>query len=226
VRTTRLLTSAAAVSLLGLLTSCGGLQPGVAASMGDTTISNRDVEQLTTLYCASVEDSLKANSRAVPMSYVRSSVVTSLILRAVADGIGEQYGVTSGTSYAAAVAGAEKQAATFDEDEGAAFVKITTSSDYLQDVVTAAATTSLEQEGVADPTLEQSSDRARELFTTYPVEHDLRIDPTYGLEWSDGNLQPADTGVSFAKSEVATRGLAQEESPAWAFELPSSHRCG
>jgi hypothetical protein len=160
------------------------------------------------------------------MNYVRSSVVTSLILRAIADGIGADYDVRSGSSYATAVAGAEAQAATYGEEAGAAYVEITTAGDYLQDVVTAAARKSLQADGVASPTEQQAGERARDLFTRYPVEHDLRIDPTYGLEWRDGNVQPVDTSISFGSSEVATRWQAQEESPAWAKDLPAAQRCG
>ena len=79
---TRLMT-AATVGVAGLLlTGCGSAAPGVAAKVGDETISNRTVDTATEHYCTSVEDQLESP---VPMSFVRQYVVQLLTLRAQVD---------------------------------------------------------------------------------------------------------------------------------------------
>lgn len=225
-RTTRLVSAAVVVALSGLLSACGGANPGVAALVGDTSISTADVEQDSLDFCDAVAPGLTANAQMVPMSYVRGAVISNLVLRAIADGIAQEYDVTAGTTYHNSVAQAEAQAATFPEESRDAYVRMQSSQAYLQDLVSQAANESLAAEGVTSPTAEETSARANELFMEWTESHDITIDPRYGLRVVDGQFASADTGLSFAKSEVATRLLAQDSEPDWAVSLPSAHRCG
>src|SRR5690349_5679112 len=70
-----------------LLTGCNdvsGWNPGVAARVGDETISLAHVQDTTTTYCAAVETQLQ-EGQAVANSVVASQVAASLALRSAAE---------------------------------------------------------------------------------------------------------------------------------------------
>src|SRR5689334_337337 len=101
VSTTRLMT-AATMGVAGLLlTGCGSAAPGIAAKVGDETITVKEIDAATSHYCTSVGEQLESP---VPMSFVRQYVVQLLTLRAQTDQIADDYGVKAGTSYGTDVA--------------------------------------------------------------------------------------------------------------------------
>lgn len=223
---TRISGAVIALVLAGTLTGCGidtGANPGVAARVGDVIVSNRDVNQTSVNLCGAVEPQLQG--QVVPMGYVRSAVVTNLLVREVADGIAEEYGVSAGDTYEEVAAAAEEQVADLDEDEIDAYVLMNGTNQYVNDILLAAAEKSLAVEGVSadqDPQLVQQ--RAGEIMAAWPVEQGVEFDPRYGVAFVDGQFASVDTSISAPVSEVAQR--ASSEDTSWAAELPAGLRCG
>lgn len=206
-----------------LLSGCGGAQPGVAALVGDDTITLEEVDSESALLCQAVEEDLESP---LPMRLARFQVLQGQISRSIADQIGEEYAVTVGDDYAAAVASSRVQFTSYPEETQETLVYVSTTSTYVESVVGEAARADLEAEGLADPTLDQVTARSTELFATWPDSHDLKIDPRFGFDLVDGEFVNVETGVSMAVSETATNGRADEPDPAVTAGLPAAQRCG
>ncbi|MCF6376537.1 hypothetical protein L2K70_02880 [Nocardioides KLBMP 9356] len=220
---TRLMT-AATVGVAGLLlTGCGSASPGIAAKVGDETISNRTIDTATEHYCTSVGDQLESP---VPMSFVRQYVVQLLTLRAQVDQIADEYGVTPGSTYQNDVAQRQGTAATMPEDVRDDYIKLTSTPAYAQDIVDQVGAKVLEDRGVTDPTSDEATQAGVDVLNTWPDANGIEIDPRYGLESVDGVLKPIDTNTSVAVGDTAKSGLADTPDAEFAGTLPSTQRCG
>lgn len=223
---TRVMTAAPSwvmVALAGLLlTGCGSASPGVAVTVGDEQISNRHVDDVTANYCTAVGEL----ESAVPMSFVRQYVVQLLTLRSQASQIADDYGVEPGTTYYNDVAQRQETASTKPEEVQDDFVELASTSAYAQDILDQVGAIVLEEQGVTDPTSEQTTQAGIDVFNQWPNTHELDVDPRYGLRSVDGVLSPVDTSTSVAVGETAKAGAATEPDPAFAATLPVNHRCG
>jgi hypothetical protein len=205
------------------LSGCGLANPGVAARVGDDTITVRDVNEESDLICQAVEKDLQDP---LPMSLARYQILTGQISRAIATQIAEEYDVSPGSDYTAAVAAAEAQVAAYPEETRDTLLTVTTTQAYVESILAEASKKLLAEEGLADPTLDEISARSQELFATWPDSHTLDIDPRFGFEFVDGAYTSAETGVSVAVSDTAKAGRAEEPDPAVTALLPVSQRCG
>ena len=223
---TRLMTAApswAVVALAGLLLAgCGSATPGVAVTVGDEQISNRQVNDVTANYCTAVGEL----ESAVPMSFVRQYVVQLLTLRSQASQIADDYGVEPGTTYATDVAQRESTASTQPEEVQDDYVELASTSAYAQDILDQVGRIVLEDQGVTDPTSEQTTQAGIDVFNQWPNTHTLEVDPRFGLRSVDGVLSPVDTSTSVAVGDTAKAGQSTEPDPAFAETLPVNHRCG
>ncbi len=223
---TRLMTAAPAWLTVGLaalvLTGCGSATPGVAVKVGDEEISVRQVDAATANYCTAVGD-LESE---VPMSFVRQYVVQLLTLRSQASQIAEDYGVEPGSTYRNDVAQRQGTAGTKPEEVRDDYVEIASTTAYAQDIVDQVGRIELEDEGITEPTAEQTTQAGIDVFNQWPDVHGIEIDPRYGLDDVDGVLTPVDTNTSVAVGETAKSGLSTEPDPAFAQTLPANHRCG
>ncbi|MCY4726989.1 hypothetical protein NYO98_11935 [Nocardioides sp. STR2] len=219
---TRLMT-AATTALAGLLlTGCGSASPGVAVKVGDEEISTRHVDEVTANYCTAVGEL----ESAVPMGFVRQYVVQLLTLRSQASQIADDYGVEPGTTYANDVAQRKGTASTQPEEVQDDYVELASTSAYAQDILDQVGRIVLEDQGVTDPTAEQTTQAGIDVFNQWPNTHTLEVDPRFGLRTVDGVLSPVDTSTSVAVGDTAKAGQATEPDPAFAETLPVNHRCG
>lgn len=219
---TRLMTAATTAIAGLLLTGCGTASPGVAVKVGDEEISTRDVNEVTSNYCTAVGEL----ESAVPMGFVRQYVVQLLTLRSQASQIADDYGVEPGTAYYNDVAQRQGTASTKPEEVQDDYVELASTSAYAQDIVDQVGRIVLEDQGVTDPTAEQTTQAGIDVFNQWPNTHDLEIDPRYGLRSVDGVLSPVDTSTSVAVGDTAKAGMSTEPDPAFAETLPVNHRCG
>jgi hypothetical protein len=211
------------VGLAGLLlTGCGSASPGVAVKVGDEELSVRHVDAVTANYCTAVGE-LEAE---VPMSFVRQYVVQLLTLRSQASQIAEDYGVEPGSTYRNDVAQRQGTAGTQPEEVREDYVELASTTAYAQDILDQVGRIELEDDGVAEPTTEQTTQAGIDVFNQWPDVHGIEIDPRYGLDDVDGVLTPVDTNTSVAVGETAKSGLGTEPDPEFAKTLPLNHRCG
>ena len=224
---TRLMTAVPAWMTMGvaglLLTGCASAAPGVAAKVGDETLTVQEIDAVTSHYCESVGDQLESP---VAMSFVRQYVVQLLTLRSQTDQIADDYGVTAGSSYENDVAQRLGTAGAMPEEVREDYVELTSTPAYARDVADQIGRIVLEEQGVADPTTEQVSEAGLDVFNQWPDANGIDIDPRYGLENVDGVLTPIDTNTSVAVGDTAKSGLSETPDPAFAETLPTTHRCG
>ena len=238
-RTRHFLVAAACATLL---TGCGGAAaPGVAASVGDETISTERIDATTTAYCSAQEENYTANGVALPLGTVRRQVLSSLVMREIADQIAERYDVGTGEGYAQARQQVRGQVEGLSEAEREAVLEVETVGGYLRDVVTAAAEKDLADQGV-DAGEEQVLERAIDLFAHWSDEAPVELNPRYGVRFSEGDFVPAGSDLSVPVSEDARSAQVVEDFEqstdqaeqmelgqrvtGYARSLPESQRCG
>lgn len=210
-----------------LLTGCAGsVSPGVAATVGDETISVDRVDAAAAHMCEALGDQLRGNGTVVPMGVVRQGALQLLALESQSRQIAEEYGVEPGAAYQRELAQLERTAAGLPEEVREDYVEVMSANALANDVLEQVGRASLTAEGFTDPTVEQVTQAGTDIFTSWPDTHGVEVDPRYGLEMVDGALTPVDTNLSVAVGETATSGLATEPDPTYAGTLPETHRCG
>lgn len=217
---------AGAASLL-LLTGCAGARPGVAADVNGSTISLSEVDDLADSFCTAIEPQLGTSEQApaaISLTSLRAGVLQQLVAREIADQVGADYDVSPGATYRRALQSARSAAAAVPEDVRADYVDVQTTGDYISDLVTQAAEKDLVAAGNAEPTQEEISGRASELFSQYTDRADIEIDPRFGI---GSDLLAKDGSISYAVSDTAKAGVkAADDDVTYAQSLPASLRCG
>jgi hypothetical protein len=210
-----------AVASVVLLTGCGAvpdLNPGVAARIGDETVTTRHVADTAKEYCAAVETQL-TKGQAVAGSALNTEVAGALVLRSAIDQFADDEGVTAGSSL-------QQQ-----EDQLAAQIaKLSTSqkkavrSVYLANYYAAAVFQSVGEKGGA--TGDAAVTAGQKEFAGWLDDEDVRIDPRFGVDLSENGVSTVDTGLSYAISSTAKKASAKTADTAYAAALPQTQRCG
>jgi hypothetical protein len=222
------LRSVGALALSGLvLTGCGSsARPGVAVEVGNESISTSTVDSTSAHLCTALGDQFKSNGTVVPMGFIRQGVVQLLTLSSTAEQIADEYGVEPAQAYQREVAQREATAESFPEEVRADYVEVMSANALASDILNQVGRIELEDQGVADPTVEQITQAGTDVFSSWPDQNGVEIDPRYGVEMKDGTLTPVDTNLSVAVGEDAKAGLATEPDATYANTLPETHRCG
>lgn len=206
-----------------LLTGCGAvpeLTPGVAVRVDDQSMSTRDVHDAATAYCAA-QGSVNGQGQALPNHYINGLVVGGFALRSAADHQLAAHGVTVDESYQQAI-DAAPELAKLSPEKRDAYVQVAGSALYVQ-----AAELSIGRAVLGgSPTDADAQAAGRKEVAGWLDDHDLRIDPRYGVTIDQGVLVADDTSVSFALSKTATRADADKPDATYAATLPSTQRCG
>jgi len=225
----RHLAAVAAVAAL-TLSGCGQAGPGVAAKVGDRTVSVSDVDRLTDGYCKALEEQIVAQNQIVPMRLVRTFVAGSLTLQAAAEQFAAENGIKQPDGYSDQV----KQIETTAEGLPAAH-----RDDFLEVGSARAYVTALEQqvggqllldEGNPSASDDQKINRGREAMVVWLGDHSVDVNPRYGFEIKDGNIVDVtnDTSYALSANAVAAGTFNSDEGPdqTYSATLPASQRCG
>jgi hypothetical protein len=224
VRTRHLVALAGAALLLA---GCGSdLHPGAAVQVGDERVALDHVDEVTDDLCESAEDQLVEASQAVPLSYLRSAVVGTLTIRELGDQLAEEYDVTPGPAYRTELEKIRDDVDEQPEKLQDSLIEFQSTDAYVTAIVRQAGQASLEEDGVAEPTVDDSLARGQELLTTYSRDAGVEIDPRFGLDFSDADVIQADRSVSLAVTDLAKAATADEPDPEYTKSLPDSQRCG
>jgi peptidyl-prolyl cis-trans isomerase SurA len=220
----------ASLLLAGGLSGCGvagtSFQPGVAARVGDDNITVRQVDSLASGYCSSIEKQLGANNQVVPGRYLRGGIVGQLVLVSAARQLAAQYGVQPGADYTRKVADLRDAVANLPAEQAQAVVAVESSSAYLQGVVTAIGEKELQRQGSTASGSDAAVSAGKKVFSRWLDDHDVRIDPKFGVRISQGQPVPTDGSLSYAVSDAAKQGDAAQPDQLYAASLPDAHRCG
>ena len=217
----RLVAVALAASVL--LTGCDNvpaLNPGVAARVGDDTITMGTVNEVTTAYCEAAETQLQED-QTLPQHYLRGQVAGSLTLRAAAEQFAADHGVTADPSYDQAVQQAEQSLSDLTQAQRQAIIDVQGASAYA-----AAVETSVGRSLGTGGGTKAKAAAGQQAFQDWLADQDIRIDPRFGVTIDDGTAQRADTSLSFGLSDTATRADAGQPDTEYAGALPDNQRCG
>jgi hypothetical protein len=213
-----------------LLTGCGSVpafNPGVAVRVGDGTVTVDHVDDLAQSYCSAAEAQL-TEGQVLPNHYVRGEVAGSLALRAVADKLLDDYDVEADDSYDQAVDQAKDspQLTALPADQQDALIEVQGASIYVSAVELAVGRQVLADAGQANPSDDDAATAGRKTFETWVDDHDIRIDPRFGVAIAKDQSVVSNTGLSFASGDTATKADAKTPDSVYAATLPDSQRCG
>jgi peptidyl-prolyl cis-trans isomerase SurA len=215
-----------------LLSGCGvaGAQfhPGVAADVGDTTITTRHLDKVSHDYCAGFEkvskgDPQQGGSQPVPLRYVTNQFATILVVHAAAEQLADDYGVEPSSTSKGALAQIEPEIADLSEDQKDAFREILGADHYSEDVLTQIGEISLKDQGTTDSTADDQNAEGHKLLDAWVADHDVEVNPKYAVDLGqDGQV---DTDLSVPLSKSAKAGLAAQPDSEYTASLPSDLVC-
>lgn len=210
-----------------LLSGCGsvsGWNPGVAARVGDQTVSDSTVRQVSADYC-SASESLQTGT-AVAGSQINAQVAGSLAARAAAEQFLEANDAAVDASYDQSIQQGLKnidaQYPDLSDAQRDAIVEVEGASLYVSSAELAVGQ-ELAGSGASD---DQATAAGKKAFTTWMDDNDVVINPRYAVAIPDGQLAIADTDLSVAVSDVAVQAGSTDSDSGSAEALPESQRCG
>lgn len=216
-----------------LLAGCGvaGAQfhPGIAAEVGDRTITTRQVDQLSRDSCKGLEK-LNASQAAgagtaTPLSTITHQVASALVDRLVAEQLAEDYDVTSTSDYKKNLTEAEQQLSTVSGAAKDAILEVVDAQAYTQDVLVQIGEIELKKKGTDDATPQDQYAEGQKRLAAWVTDHDddIEINPRYGLDLTaDG---PVDTALSVAVSSTAKDGLKPDPGESYVGGLSGNLVC-
>ena len=212
------------------LSGCGTVGPGVAAKVGDETVSVSDVDRLTDGYCKSLEEQITAQGQVVPMRLVRTFVAGSLTLKAAADQLAAANDITQPDGYPDSVKEIETQAQGLPAAHRDDFVEVGSARVFVTLLEQQLGGELLLDEGNPSATDPEKVSRGREELVVWLGEHGVDVNPRYGFEIKDGNIVDVanDTSYALSANAVAAGKFSSDAGPdqAYSATLPASQRCG
>jgi hypothetical protein len=222
---------AASVLLLsGVLSGCGvagtDFHPGVAAEVGDDTITVSHVDDVAGDYCVAIKSQLATDHQVLPLRYLRGGVVGQLALVSAAKQFAKKYDVEPGREYDQKVSDLKSAVAHLSPAQQDAVIEVESSSAYISGVQQAVGEQLLREQGTRRPAPSDATAAGQQAFGKWLAEQDIQIDPQFGVEIKDGQAVPTDTSLSYAAGTTARKGGADTPDQAYAASLPAAHRCG
>jgi hypothetical protein len=221
-----------AVAPLVLLAGCGvagtEFHPGIAADVGDQTITTRHVDQVTSEYCKAVEVVSKGQQQAAdaarPMRYLNNIFASTLVDQAATEQLAAQYGVQPSSAYKSTLAQLEPELTKLTDDEKTAVREIVGAQSYNQDVLTQIGGLSLKKQGTANASADDQYKEGQKVLDKWLTDHNVQVNPKYSLDAASG-AGATDTDVSVAVGATAKGGLQPTPSPDYTDALPSNQVC-
>lgn len=222
---------AVAVPCLLLLSGCGVAEtqfhPGVAVEVGDRSISTDRVDDLSSGFCAAVEEQIATGGQSFPLSQFKRGIVGQLALRSAVEQLAQDFDVTPGSGYRSQIAQIEAEAEGLAASGRDEYVEVQETLPYVTDVLTQIGGILLAQEGEEEPTVDFQQARGLDELVAWVDREGVTFDPRYGIEFVEGQPQPVDTSLAFAFSDIAKSGMSEEEpDPNYVASLPLSATCG
>jgi peptidyl-prolyl cis-trans isomerase SurA len=222
--------AAGSLLLVGALSGCGvagtDFHPGVAAQVGDDTISVSKVNSVVSSYCSALEGQLAAQQQVLPMRYLRGGVAGELALVSAARQFADEKGVEPGSTYDDKVAQLSTAIKDLPADQQDAVLEVESASAYVAGVEQSVGEQVLADKGETSPQPADSIKVGTKEFTAWLADQDVSIDPQFGVSIANGQAVPEDTSISFPLGDTAKQGEAASPDPSYAAGLPGSLRCG
>ena len=222
-RLARLAGLATAVTLVATLVGgCGAARPGVAAEVGDDTITVDQVDELAADLC-SLQEAVPedAANRAPATSGVaaRDGAMQALLLRSIADQMAAEHGVTADEDFQAQVDQTRLQYGGIDEELIEAGLPAYTAIAYFINIM----------RQVGEKTGDASGDQALvagiQEAQKWQKDHPIETNPMFGsFKIGNQEIESERDDVAFPVSKIAKD--AESGSEDYVASLPESQRCG
>jgi SurA N-terminal domain len=227
--------SAVAVVLVLAVSACGtDLHPGTAATVGDTTIGESEVEDLVAAACSFTEETrIAEGSGSDPtqsIANLRRSVTQQLIQTEVTNQATEELGLTVSESTASSLASQGIDSipeGVSSEDRELLEEFFTAQSRSLLGQGVIGAHLRDESITVGDESITQDDvDGSQEYLTQFADGLEIEVNPAFGT-WEGGEVVLASGSLSDPVSDVAEAAFSDSAgSPESLDELPASQVCG
>ncbi len=217
--------------LTGLvLSGCAsvGINPGAAAVVGDESLSMRQINRATQRYCRAYEPQITQANQRVPMRLLRQFVAASLSQRLLGEQLAQEYDVQPTSQYAQQVTKVSQPFAKAAPELRDAVVDVEAGAPYLQTVQIAVGEKLLAEAGQPTTDAKAALQRGQVATTDWLKDHEIRIDPVFGLGVDAGQFKAAPDSTSYPLSALASQGAVTsgQPDPAYLAALPASAVCG
>ena len=214
-----LVVAAAAVALAGC-----GVHPGAAIVVGDTTISNRDVDDAAAGLCASTIASAEAQGQPRPELGTRGARQLRLD-NELSRQFGEAQGIVPDQGeVSAAISQNAAGIRAIPAEQRDDFRELFTEFQESQQIIDEAGRRSLQEQGNTNPAPEEVSTEGVRLRDQWARDLEIEVDPRYGT-YANGTVTPTSGSLSIPVSERAAQGANAEPGTEWTAGLPASQKC-
>lgn len=209
-----------------LLAGCG-LNPGAAVVVGDTSISDDQVDAAASALCAANLAGAAAQGQPKPELATRGARQAALSLLIDSE-LSRQYGAANGiepprAELSNALAQNQQTIDALPADRREAFTDLLRSYVEAQLIVQEAGRTAAGVGAGPEQLAAAGVAERNEWLAEQDVE--VELDPRFG-EYNDGGIDGSGGSVSIPVSERAAAGDSSEPSPEWVSDLPMSQKCG
>ncbi|GAA4110174.1 hypothetical protein GCM10022215_05150 [Nocardioides fonticola] len=218
--------ASAAVSLSVLVSGCGvsdaTFEPGVAAKIGDRTISVQRVDDAVTPTC----EALQANPQLIGQGFsgaqLRNIVLAQLALKDIADALATENGLDAEQIYTRNEETARGSITGVSDATAAKALPVFAASAYLNDVLDQVITAKLG--ATTDNQVRQAA--ANQLIADYQQKAGIETNPLFDpLDFTATGDEGTPQSLSVALSATAKAADAATPAPAAVGALPANQRC-
>ncbi len=217
-RRTRLSALAAGAALL--LSSCGGLAPGVAADIEGTTITDTEVDDFARVLCALDGEAAVGNPSKSARFRSLEILMTIELSRALVD-----FSRADSAQVTQAVTQSASTREQVPADVRDVFDRAVKEYAQAQLAISDLGDESLRAQGQDRPDEQQAFMEGDRLRAEYAATGDVEVDRRFGRV-EDGVLTQAAGSLSVPVSDIATQGVSMEPTAAFLENTPAALTCG
>lgn len=230
---------AAAALATGVLSGCGvagtEFRPGVAADVGDVSISMNDIDEAVDGACIYFTDNRQEGASPFPRWEVRQQLAQLSIQRAVVEQLVDETGAELGGVYETSLAQLDASYGDLPAEQSDGLILGYEAATYVDLGLAAVGQALLADEGQSNVEQQVAGERGLVAFGEWVADHDVEINPIFSLALVEGELVPVTDDVSVPQSVFAAQSKTSSTSTdpdkqaaraAYVKSLPSEHLCG
>lgn len=213
---------AAALLLSGCGVSTATFRPGVAAEVGDTSVSVRTVDDAVGPTCRALQSNPQLIGSGFTGEQLRGIVLAQLVLRDVADQLAADNGLDARQIYTQNAEATRGSLTGVPDDVLDQALPVFTASTYLTDVVDRIVTAKLG----ANTDSQVRSAAAQQLIANFQQKVGIETNPLFApLDFTSPTGSGTPPELSVAVSGLATAAAAPSPDPQAIAALPANQRC-
>ena len=230
---------AAAALATGVLSGCGvagtEFRPGVAADVGDVSISMNDIDEAVDGLASTSPTTARRALRRSPGGKCASNWPSFSIQRAVVEQLVDETGAELGGVYETSLAQLDASYGDLPAEQSDGLILGYEAATYVDLGLAAVGQALLADEGQSNVEQQVAGERGLVAFGEWVADHDVEINPIFGLAFVEGELLPVTDDVSVPQSVFAAQSKTSSTSTdpdkqaaraAYVKSLPTEQLCG